>query len=109
MNYLHHVPYVAFEKLANIVQDFECHILLPVRFIAQALGLEIDWNEATSQVTLSDGTTQLAFAIGELTPGMDVPDQLMDGRTMVPLRYIAEALDSTVNWDGATGQIEIIR
>ncbi|MGD0153705.1 MAG: copper amine oxidase N-terminal domain-containing protein [Thermacetogeniaceae bacterium] len=35
----------------------------------------------------------------------DVPPQIVDGRTLVPLRTVAEALGSQVNWDSATRSV----
>jgi len=82
--------------------------LLPIRFIAYALGADVGWDEQTSSVTLFDGETNISFAIGELAEGMDVPASIVDGRTMVPLRFIAEVFGATVNWDDS-GTVEIIR
>jgi hypothetical protein len=82
--------------------------VLPVRFMAEALGAGIDWNDDTKEVILTlDGRT-LTFAIGEMAPGMDVPAQIIDGRTMVPLRFISEFFGAIVTWDEATRSIEII-
>lgn len=41
----------------------------------------------------------------ELTP--DVPAQIIDGRTMVPIRFVAEALGAEVSWDAATNSVII--
>jgi len=92
-------------------------VLIPLRFIAEALGAEVDWTSATADrpltvhITLNGQT--LSFGIGELTPqlaalGLDVPAQLMDNRTMVPLRFVAEFFGAVVSWDGDTSGIEII-
>jgi len=85
--------------------------LVPVRFIAEdVLGLPtVGWDGSTSTVTLSDGARELSFAIGQLAPGMDVPAQIIDGRTMVPLRFVSEFFGATVNFEQATRVIEIIR
>jgi len=87
--------------------------LLPVRFMAYALGADIDWTPATSYSPLTvhlalDGTT-LSFRAGELAPGMDVPAQIINNRTMVPLRFISEFFGAVVTWDDATRSLEIIR
>lgn len=37
----------------------------------------------------------------------DVPPQLIDGRLMVPVRWVAEALGARVNWDGQKGLVTI--
>jgi len=91
--------------------------LVPIRFIAEALGAEVDWTNATAYRPLTvhitiDGQT-LSFGIGETSPylaalGMDVPAQPMSNRTMVPLRFVSEFFGSVVEWDGDTRSIEII-
>jgi len=83
--------------------------LLPIRFVAYALGAEVDWNPATSEVTLTLGEEALTFAIGQMAPGMDVPAQIMNERTMVPLRFISEFFGAVVHWDDVTRSIEIVR
>jgi len=91
--------------------------LIPIRFVAQALGAEVDWTPASGgrplivHLTLNNQT--LSFPIGEITPelaamGMDVPAQIVNNRTMVPLRFVSEFFGAVVNWDGATRGIEII-
>jgi len=99
-----------------IIQDGRT--LLPIRFIAEALGADVDWIPATANTPMTihitrDGQT-LSFAIGEITPqlaalGMDVPAQLINDRTMVPLRFIAEFFGAVVDWDGDDRSIEIVR
>jgi len=92
--------------------------LLPLRFMAYALGAEIDWTDKTDTAPLMvfialDGVT-LTIPIGMLTPelealGMDVPAQLMGNRTMVPLRFVAEFFGAVIAWDNETRSIEFIR
>jgi len=84
--------------------------LVPLRFVAYALDAQVDWNRSTRVVTITraDGQT-LSFAIGETAPGMDVPAQIMDNRTMVPLRFISEFFGAVVSWDAAERRVEIIR
>jgi hypothetical protein len=81
--------------------------LLPVRHIAEALGAEVSWNEETREVTLTDGSTSIIFAIGEIVEGMEVPAQIVEGRTMVPLRFISEFFGADVHWDEEERSIEI--
>jgi len=90
---------------------------VPIRFIAEALGATVDWTSAAAGTPLTvhltlDGQT-LDIPIGEITPvltalGMDVPAQIMNGRTMVPLRFIAEFFGAVVAWDGDVGGIEVV-
>jgi len=91
--------------------------LIPIRFVADALGADVHWTSATADrpmmiyITI-DGQT-LSFGIDEMTPqlaalGMDVPAQLMGDRTMVPLRFVSEFFGAVVHWDDDTRSIEII-
>jgi hypothetical protein len=38
---------------------------------------------------------------------MDVPPEISKGRTMLPARWVAEALGAEVEWDGDTGEVTI--
>ena len=86
-------------------------MFLPVRFVAEdMLGLPtVGWDDDTRTVTLIDGDNTLSFAIGEMAPGMDAPAQIVNDRTMVPIRFVSEFFDATVNFDDSTGVVEIIR
>jgi hypothetical protein len=88
--------------------------VLPMRFLAYSLGADVGWNDATREVSLALDGGILTFRLGELTPelaalGMEVPPQIIEGRTMVPLRFIMEFFGALVEWDDATRTIEIIR
>jgi len=83
--------------------------LVPLRFVANAMGAEADWVESTRTVILTLGEQTLSFVIGELAVGMDVPAQIMNNRTMVPLRFVSEFFGAVVNWCAQTRTIEIIR
>ena len=92
--------------------------LIPIRFIAEALGAEVDWTRATdynpslAHITLNGQTLSFPTS-GIITPelaalGMDVPAQIMGNRTMMPLRFVSEFFGAVVNWDSETRNIEII-
>jgi len=82
--------------------------LLPARFIAQALGGTASWNSATRQSTITIGGRAITLREGEIAAGMDVPVQVIDGRTMVPARFISETFGAVVRWDSVTRSFEII-
>ena len=86
-------------------------VLVPVRWVAEALGANVEWdaaknavliNTAPEAVNASSGTIQL-FVNGKLVQP-DVPPATLNGRTLVPVRWVSEALGAVVNWDGA-GQV----
>lgn len=81
--------------------------LVPLRAIFEALGAEVSWDQGTETVTGTRGSTTVILKINRpeaMVNGsarkLDVPPQIMEGRTMVPARFIAESLGSRVDWDG---------
>lgn len=92
--------------------------LVPVRFVSEELGGEVDWDAKNKLVTLSfvDETIRIklnsnrvvSFAGGiETILEMDTVAVLNNGRVMVPLGFISEVLGSKVIWDGKTSTVKI--
>ncbi|MDO5037575.1 MAG: stalk domain-containing protein [Tissierellia bacterium] len=88
--------------------------MLPVRYVAQALGFEVDWNEASRTVLLKGDGRQVQIPVDTnkiivdgVTYESDVQPEIKDGRTFLPLRVIAEALDFEVVWDPATKTVTL--
>lgn len=95
---------------------------IPVRFIANAIGVPEDgvqWDAATETVTITKDDTVIGLTIGSATETvngkpikMDVAPYIKEidagGRTMLPARYIAEPLGSTIEWDETLNQASII-
>ncbi|MCL2566069.1 MAG: stalk domain-containing protein, partial [Defluviitaleaceae bacterium] len=81
-------------------------VMVPLRLIAEALGAEVEWDEEARRVDI----WRIAFVsltIGEPLPGgMGVP-AIVNDRTFVPLRYVAEILGADVYWDSAARAIYI--
>jgi len=80
-------------------------ILVPIRGVFTLMGFEPSWDGATSTATLSDGTTLIVIPVGQptftvdgriITP--DVPAINYNGRVLIPLRAITEAIDGTAEW-----------
>ena len=83
--------------------------LVPMRAIFEALGAEVDWDGETRTATGTLGEHTVSIQVGAKTAlvdgqarTLDVPAQIIQNRTMVPARFISEALGCTVAWDGAT-------
>lgn len=92
--------------------------MVPLRAISEALGVEPVWNAETSSIILNYNGVQTTITIGSETvmryeegqaetSQIDAPPYIKDGRTMVPLRFIAEALNKTVEWEGSTSTVKI--
>jgi hypothetical protein len=81
--------------------------LVPVRALSEALGFTVTWDEAERLVSLTrDGVTIVLWIdstkvlVDDKESHMEVPTRVVNGRTMVPLRFISETLGSHVAWDG---------
>ncbi len=79
--------------------------MLPARFVAESLGATVEWDEATSKVTITKGEIVIEIIIGAETAlvngeevVLDSPAFLQDSRTYTPIRFISEALGATVEW-----------
>lgn len=83
--------------------------LVPARFFAEAFGAEVTWNDYSKSVTIKLDGRILVLVIDQMLPGMNVPARLIDDRTMVPLRYIAENLGINVIYDSVTKMIRAYR
>ena len=89
--------------------------LVPMRKIFEALGAQVFWDEPSQSVTAVSGRDVIVLYIGkaglykngELVYTMPVPAQIINGRTLVPLRAVAESLGCEVGWDGVDYVIDI--
>lgn len=89
--------------------------LVPVRGIFNAFKADIDWIACEQRVFVRKDNTVIWLRIGEphakvnddIIP-LAVPAMIYRGRTMVPLRFIAESLGAQVNWDPGTQTITIL-
>ncbi|NOU81761.1 SH3 domain-containing protein [Paenibacillus sp. LMG 31459] len=89
-------------------------VLVPMRNLFEAQGAGLSWNNSSKTVTATKGGTTLTYTIGSATArlngqplALSVPGQLSQGYSMIPLRFVSEALGSTVTWDAATGSVSI--
>jgi len=81
--------------------------LVPLRLIFEAMGASVDWNASTQRVTARLNNTTISMQIGNKTMSrnnqnieLDVPPKLVNGRTLIPVRAVAESFGASVNWDG---------
>lgn len=81
--------------------------LLPLRFAADAVGTEeILWDSVRKTVTLIRGDRVVQVTVGSTTMlingaaiTMDIAPVIVDGRTMLPIRWVGMALRANVDWD----------
>lgn len=94
--------------------------MVPVRFVAQGLGYEVSWVPETRTVVIKSPSATLNLPVGgseailESPQGksafaLDVPAQVIDGRTMVPIRFVVQAFNAHVYWNGQLRQVIVIQ
>lgn len=89
--------------------------LVPLRFISEAFGCDVKWDGTTrtATVTLENQTIEVpigqSYVVinGEKTD-VEVPGQIINGSTFVPLRFIGENLGAKVDYDAAKKGISIL-
>ncbi|MCX7709741.1 MAG: copper amine oxidase N-terminal domain-containing protein [Clostridia bacterium] len=88
--------------------------LIPVRAITNALGAEVAWDAATNTVTITKEGTVIEIVLGNTTAKvngeevkLDVPAELYNSRTIVPVRFISETFKKQVEYDPGTGTVII--
>lgn len=89
--------------------------LVPMRAIFEALGAEVGWDAATRTVTAAKSQTTIRLTIGVkvayrdgVPVTLDASAKIINGRTLVPLRFVSEALGCKVNWDANTQTVTIV-
>ncbi len=88
--------------------------LTPFRFLLEHQGAKVDWHKEDQTVTSSMPGNKIWFQIGNETAkvnGMDfrleMAPFITQGRSIVPLSFISEALNVDVDFDAATGHVLI--
>lgn len=79
---------------------------LPLRYLGEALGFDIEWNN--NVVTIIKGNISFNLTIGQEVPGFGTP-YIDSDRTMVSARYISEKLGAKVIWDPIERQVTVVK
>ena len=87
---------------------------VPIRFIAEALGAQVQWDAAARSAVITKGETVIRLPIGSSTiyvngapKPLDTTCFIQNGRTYVPVRFVSEILGADVAWDGANYRVVI--
>lgn len=96
---------------------------VPVRFVSEALGAQVDWNNDAQTVSIQKpdlsvllkiDSDQATTVVGSVynTITLDAPATLVNDRTMVPLRFVSETLGAKVIWtpapqEGVNSKVDI--
>ncbi|MDO5040829.1 MAG: stalk domain-containing protein, partial [Peptoniphilus sp.] len=94
--------------------------MLPIRFIAEALGFKVEWIEETRTVVLKDRDYRVEIPVDTnkiivngVTYESDVKPEIKDDRTMLPVANVARALGmkdgEEIRWDGVQQKVTLVR
>ena len=86
----------------------ESRTMVPLRLIAEAMGADIEWDSDTRTVIIAHGTMVASLVINQPLPNDLGTPIIYNDRTFVPLRFVAEALNATIEWDDETQSIEVV-
>ena len=92
--------------------------LVPIRAVAEVLGYSVSWDAPNKCVTMSKPGFDIQVMIGSTSITsyyfsqpqygyMDVVAEIIQDRTFIPLRAVAEAMGCEVSWDGTERSVYI--
>ncbi len=94
--------------------QIEGRVLVPLRGIFERLGATVVFDPTTQTVTAARESITVVLRLGSREARindriilLDVPSLALRGRTMVPLRFVSEALGARVDWDERTRTVQI--
>lgn len=89
-------------------------VLVPLRGVFEALGATVNYNPVTKTINAQKGSSTVALTLGQTTAtvngqgqALSQPAQTVGGTTLVPLRFVAQALGASVQWVAQTSTVEI--
>lgn len=92
----------------------EGRTLVPIAAISQALNGQVSWSAETKTVTIVRGMSTIMLqlqntnaVVNGQSVTLEVPAQAIEGRTMVPVGFIARAFGENVEWNAATRTVLI--
>lgn len=90
----------------------ENRVLVPMRAIFEALGANVDWQGSSKTILATKNGSEVKLVVGSKTAyingtskTLDVPPRVSQGTTLIPLRFVGEALGEKVTWDEKNTQV----
>lgn len=89
---------------------------VPIRFISEKLGATVNWNQSTKEVTIQKDGKTIRWAVGnrqvkvnQQTVMQDAPLLLKNGSAFVSVRFVAEQLNTSVEYMGSKHMVVIFK
>ena len=94
----------------------EGRTFLPLRSVAESLNLQVKWDPVFEIIKISDGDFEMVLQLGKKVAFLnnqpvllEIPPFTINGRTMVPLRFIAESFGFEVKWVPPSQEIVLLK
>ena len=108
---------VQYEYVKPIIN--EDRVMIPFRAALESMGAKVGYNDKNRMVTAKKGNITIRFTLldsvihinnngSESDMEMDVPMIIREDRTLVPIRFMSNALGMQVGWDGITRTVVIM-
>ena len=88
--------------------------LIPVKALTEAFGAEVKWISAERKVVITKDSTEIILKLDNnkiyvngVESTIDVPACSINGRTVVPIKFIVEKMGLLVKWDSDSKVVEI--
>lgn len=110
--------YINHRKVTSDVSPviYKDRTLVPLRVISEHLGASVSWNDENKTVKVYSDGRQIVLKINDTralvdqqTVILDVPAMIINNRTMVPLRFVGEALMAEVSWNDKLRRVDVIK
>lgn len=103
---------ITFDQGAMIIGS---RTMVPMRKIFEELDSYVEWNNQTKTITAIRGSKRIVLTIGSNTAivngqkiTLDTPAQIVNTRTLIPLRFISEALGAKVDWNSQLKTVSVV-
>ena len=88
--------------------------LVPLRFITEAMGATVAWDAATRTANINLADNKISLTVDKAVAKvngydvqLDAPATILNGRTVVPVRFVAESMGATTAWDAAQQKVTV--
>ena len=83
--------------------------LVPIRFVTESLGGKVAWNEKEKEVVLTIDGKEIKMTIGKVLEKYGVAPVILNDRTYVPVRFVADELGATTTWDAISKMVTVTK
>ena len=105
--------YVSFTQQAPA--NINDRVLVPIRDVMEKMGAKVDWNDADQSITVTRDDVTVGLKVNDAnitvnneTKTLDVAPQIINDKTLLPIRAVAEAFGCTVGWDDDAKTVIIV-